>query len=176
VPHVVLRCLYPLSRDFSFALRRAYHLAPMQTAYPESVNEKIGKVMTGAFFTALAAFSFGVYLAGTIRHVDGFYLVGTVFWGALPIFGMSWTRRAVPSLLTAKYTTSEMAKRSARQLVLFCLCFALNSVTFGLEVMGAIRYSSDGFYLFSACFLGILTCVWFFCVHGEARRLTSTLV
>jgi hypothetical protein len=176
VPHVVLRCLYPLSRDVSFALHRTYRLATIQTAYAESVNEKIGKVMTDAFFAALAAFLFGVCLAGTIKHVDGFYLVGTAFWGALPIFGMFWTRRAVRSLLTAKYTTSEMAKRSARQLVLFCLCFALNSVTFGLEVMAAIRYSSDGLYLFSACFLGILTWVWFFRVHGEARRLTTALV
>ena len=144
----------------------------MQTAYPESVNEKIGKVMADAFFTALAAFLFGVCLAGTKKHDDGFSLLGTVFWGALPIFGMFWTRRAVRSVLSAKYTTSEMAKRSARQLVLFCLCFALNSVAFGLELVGAIRYSSDGLYLFSACFLGILTFVWFFCVHRDARPVS----
>jgi hypothetical protein len=152
-----------------------YHIAIMQAAYAESVNDKIGKVMADAVFTALVAFLFGVFLAGTIKKIDGFPLAATVFCGASAIFGIFWTRRAVQRLLTAKYTTSEMAKRGARQLVLFCVCFAVNSVTFGFAVMAAL-HSSDGFYAFSACWWGTLSCVWFYCVHREARRLTSALV
>jgi hypothetical protein len=153
-----------------------YHVAIMHAGYIESVNEKIGKVMADAFFTALLAFVFGVFLAGTIKKIDGFPLAETVLCGAFAIFGMFWTRRAVQRLLTAKYTTSEIAKRNARQLVVFCLSFAVNSVSFGLYVMAALHHSSDGFYLFSAFVFGILSCVWFYCVHRQAIRLTSALV
>jgi hypothetical protein len=153
-----------------------YHAGIMHAAYTGSVNEKIGKVMADAVFTALVAFLFGVFLAGTIKKIDGVPVAATVFCGASAIFGIFWTRRALQRLLTVKYTMSETAKRSARQLAVFCFSFAVNSVTFGLEVMGAVHYSSDGFYLFSACVLGILTCVWFYCVHQQARRLTSALV
>src|SRR5271156_1537329 len=107
-----------------------YHVATMQAPYTESVDEKIGKIMADAFFTALVAFLFGLSLTGTITRFDGDYIAGSICFGALVIFGIFWTRRAVQRLLTAKYTTSEMAKRGARQLVLFCVCFAVNSVTF----------------------------------------------
>jgi len=153
-----------------------YHVATMQAPYTESVNEKIGKIMADAFFTALVAFLFGLCLTGTIKRFDGDYLAGSICFGALVIFGIFWTRRAVQRLLTAKYTTSETAKRSARQLVAYCIAFVASSATFGLEVMGAWRYSSDGFYSFSAVIFGIITCVWFFNVYRGARRLTSTLV
>jgi hypothetical protein len=148
----------------------------MQAAYTESLNEKIGKVMPDTFFTALVAFLFGVFFVGTMKKIDGFPLAGTVFCGSFAIFGVFWTRRAVQRLLTAKYTTSGTAKRSARQLVKFCLGFALNSVSFGLYVMDAWHYSSDGYYLFSAFVLGILSCALFYGVRREARRLTSALV
>jgi hypothetical protein len=153
-----------------------YHVAIMQPAYTELINEKVSKVMADAFYTAIAGFLFGVCLAGTIKKVDGFPLVSAVCSGAFVIFGVCWTWRAVQRLLTAKYTTSDTAKRSARQLVAYCIVFVVSSVTFGIEVMAALRISSDGFYLFSAVFWGFLTCIWFYNLRRGARRLTSALV
>ncbi len=147
----------------------------MQSAYTESVNEKIGKVMADAYYTALAAFLCGLCLTGTIKRFDGPYLAATVCMGAFVLFGVRWTQRAVRRLLTAGYTTSEAAKRSARQLVGYCVVFAINSLTFGSEVMAAL-HSSDGFYSYNALLWGILSCVWFYSVRRQAGRLTSALV
>jgi hypothetical protein len=149
-----------------------YYIAIMKAAYRESVNEKIGKVMADAFFTSLVAFFFGLCVAGTIKRFDGEYFAGSICTGALVIFGIFWTRRAVRRVLTAKYTTSETAKRSARQLVAYCIAFVASTATFGLEVMAAL-HSPDGFYSFSAVMFGIIACVSFFNVYRGARRLTS---
>jgi hypothetical protein len=147
----------------------------MQAAYPQSVSEKIGKVMADAFYTALAAFVFGVCVAGTIKRMEGAFFGGTIFSGGFVIFGVLWTRHAIGRLLTAKYTTSEAAKRSARQLVGYCVAFAMTSFSFGLEVMGALR-SSDAYYTFSAFAWGIISCIWFYGIYRQAKRLTSALV
>jgi multisubunit Na+/H+ antiporter MnhB subunit len=152
-----------------------YHIAIMHATRIESVKEKVGKVMADAFYTALAAFIFGMCVAGIIKRFDGAFLGGAVCSGAFVIFGLYWTWRAVQRLLTAKYTTSDTAKRGARQLVGYCVAFAFASVSFGLEVMAAL-HSSDGYYTFSAFALGILSCIWFYGVHRQARRLISALV
>jgi hypothetical protein len=165
-----------MSPRLSFLSREICHIAIMQAVDTELVSEKIGKVMADDFFTALAAFLFGRCLAGTIKRFDADYLAGSICSGVFVIFGIFWTGRAVQRLLTAKYTTSETAKRSARQLVAYCIAFVASSATFGLEVMGGWRQSSDGFYSFSAGILGIITCAWFLNVYRGARRLTSALV
>lgn len=152
-----------------------YHIVIMQAVYTESVNEKIGKVMADAFYAALAAFIFGICLAGIIKRLGGAFLGGAVCSGAFVIFGLYWTWRAVQRLLTAKYTTSDTAKPSARQLMGYCVAFAFASVSFGLEVMAAL-HSSDGFYTYSAFAWGIISCILFYGVYRQARRLTSALV
>ena len=153
-----------------------YPIAIMQPRYTESVSEKIGKAMADAYYTALAAFLCGLCLAGTIKRFDGPYLAATMCTGAFVLFGVFWTQRAVRRLLSAKYTTSETAKPSARQLVGFTIGFAVNSVTLGVAVKAATLHPSDGFYPFEIFVFAILCCVWFYCVHREARRLTSALV
>ena len=158
-----------------FLLHEMYHVAIMQAEYTESVNENIRKVMAHAFFTALVAFAFGLCLAGAMKRFDGPFLGSALLLGTFVILGIFWTQRAVRRVLTPKYTTSETAKRSARQLVAYCVAFVASSATFGLEVMGVWRYSSDRYYSFSAVVFGIITCVWFFNVYRGARRLTSDL-
>jgi len=158
-----------------FWARGMYHIAIMQASYTESVNDKIGKAMADAFYTALAAFLFGMCLAGIMKRLDGAFLGGAVCSGAFVIFGLYWTWRAVQRLLTAKYATSETAKRSVRQLMGYCVAFAFASLSFGLEVMAAL-HSSDGFYAYSAFAWGIISCIWFYGVYRQARRLTSALV
>jgi hypothetical protein len=173
---LVWRYFYPAGRDLLFLPLGMYPIAIVQAAYTESVSEKISKAMADAFYTALAAFLIGVCLAGSMKRIDGFPMAGAVFCGAFAIFEIVWTRRAVQRLLTAKYTTSEAANRSARQLLLFCVGFASNSATFGAAVMRAGHGSYGGSYSFSKFVFAIVTCVSFFSVHREARRLTSALV
>jgi hypothetical protein len=158
-----------------FLLHEMYHVAIMQAEYTESVNENIRKVMAHAFFTALVAFAFGLCLAGAMKRFDGPFLGSAVLLGTFVILGIFWTQRAVRRVLTPKYTTSETAKRSARNLVAYCIAFVASTATFGLEMMAAL-HSPDGFYSFSAVMFGIITCVSFFNVYRGARRLTSDLV
>src|SRR5271154_86609 len=115
------------SARLSFLPRGMYHIAIMQAVYTESVNDKIGKVMADAFYTALAAFLLGVCLAGIIKRLDGAFLGGAVCSGAFVVFGLYWTLRAVHRLLTEKYTPSHTAKRSGRQLMGYCVAFAFAS-------------------------------------------------
>jgi hypothetical protein len=152
-----------------------FHIARMHAAYIESVNEKIGKVMADAMCATLATCLFGFCLGGT-KNFDGASLAGTVFLGAFVIFGVLWTGRAVRRLLSAKYTTSEFAQQSARQLVLCCLCFAMSVATFGIAVKAAMLHPTDGFYPFHVLVVGSLACVQFYAVYREAKRLTSALV
>jgi hypothetical protein len=163
------------SGKIPFSPRGMYHSGIMQAAYTESVQEKISKALADAYYTALAAFLCGLCLTGTIKRFDGPYLAATLCTGAFALFGVFWTQRAVRRLLTAKYTTSDAAKRSARQLVAYCVTFAVTSLTFGSEVMAAL-HSPDGFYAFSALCWGAASCVWIYCVHRGARRLTTALV
>jgi hypothetical protein len=148
----------------------------MLAANLEAVKGEIGKVMAPAFLAALAAFLSGLCLSGSIKQFHSPFFSISVFCGAFTIFVIFWTRRTVRGLITAKYSTSKTAKRSARQYVAFCICFALNSFTFGLDAAAPIRISSDGFSSYSAVFFGVLTCIWALCVRREARRLTSALV
>jgi hypothetical protein len=153
-----------------------YHIAIVQATYLESESQRIGKVMADAFYSALAAFVIGVCLGGTMKEFDGGSLAGTVFLGAFVIFAVFWTRRAVRRLLSAKYTTSEFAKRSGRQWVLFCLCFTMSAAAFGIAVKAVTLHPSDGFYPFPVLVFGSLACVQFYAVYREARRLTSALL
>jgi hypothetical protein len=158
-----------------FSARGMYHIAIVQAGYIESVNERVGKVMADAFYTALVAFIFGMCLAGVIKRFDGTFLGAAVCSGVFVIFGVFLTWRAVQRLLTAKYTTSDAAKRSAGQLMAYCVALAFASVIFGLEVIAAL-HSSDGFYTFSAFAWGGISCIWFYGVYRQGRRLTSALV
>jgi hypothetical protein len=75
-------------------------------------------------WTALAAFVFGLCLGRTlITQFDSLYSTGIVLSGALLIFVLIRTRRAVRPLATAKHTTSETAKKSARQFLASCIFF-----------------------------------------------------
>jgi hypothetical protein len=131
--------------------------------------------MADGLYTALAACLFGFCLGGT-KNFDRASLAGTVFLEAFVIFGVLWTGRTVRRLRGAKYTTGEFAQQSARQLVLFCLCFALGVATFGIAVKAATLQPSDGFYPFHVLVVASLACVQFYAVFREAKRLTSALV
>jgi hypothetical protein len=80
--------------------------------------------MVDAFWAALMAFVFGLRLGHTLKkHFDSLYFPGMVLSGALLIFALFWTSRAVRPLATAKHTTSETAKKSARQFLASCIFF-----------------------------------------------------
>jgi hypothetical protein len=144
-------------------------------SYRDAVEKKGGKVMADAFYTALAAFIFGMYLARTIKQYDRLKLAGCVFLGAFVIFGVFWTRHAVRRLTSARFTTSASVKRSARQVVVFCIAVAATSLTLGLEVKVMLN-SPDNYYVFSSVSYGLMTALWVFCFHREVKRLTSFLV
>jgi|GEM_PF-1871345 hypothetical protein len=153
-----------------------YYNVIMPAANPEAVSEKWGKVTADAFYAAFSAFLFGVCLAGTIRQFDSLYFSGALVCGAFAILAVWRTQHAIRRLTTAKYTTSDSARRSARQLSLFCICFAVSSMTFGAEMTAAVRNSSDVYYSYGAVFWALISGVWIFCVRREARRLASALV
>jgi hypothetical protein len=153
-----------------------YHSATMQTAYQQSVREKIGKVMADAFYTALAAFLLGLCVAGAIKRFDTGYFAGAVFCGPLVAFAAFRTRGAIQRLLTAKYTLSETAKKNASQVKLWCFLLAAYSFLCGHELMASFIRSNDSFYPFAAFFFyGALTALSIYLLRREARLLTSAL-
>ena len=131
-----------------------------------------GKLMVDAFWAALMAFVFGLCLGHTvIKHFDRLYSTGMVLSGALLIFVLFWTSRAVRPLATAKHSTSETAKKSARQFLVSCICFSMITSTFGVGVSGFIWYFSDYVRTFGVVWWGGLTCVAIFIVRRDAKRL-----
>jgi hypothetical protein len=67
---------------------------------------------------------FGLCLGRTlITQFDSIYSTGIVLPGALLIFVLIRTSRAVRPLATAKHTTSETAKKSARQFLAACIFY-----------------------------------------------------
>jgi Na+/melibiose symporter-like transporter len=138
------------------------------------INSITGKLLVDAFWAALVAFVFGLCLGRTlIKQFDSLYFTGMVFSGALLIFVLFWTRRAVRPSATAKHSTSETAKKSARQFLASCIFFTMISATFGVAVSSVVWYSSDFIRTFGVVWFAGLTCVAILCVRRDAKRVTD---
>jgi magnesium-transporting ATPase (P-type) len=139
-------------------------------------NSLAGKLLVDALWAALVAFVFGLCLGRTsIKQFDSRYFTGMVLSGALLIFALFWTHRAVRPLATAKHSTSEIAKKSARQFLWSCIFFTVISATFGVAVSGIVWYSSDFIRTFGVVWWAVLTCVAIFCVRRDAKRVTDAV-
>jgi hypothetical protein len=157
-------------------------LAECTAGWPEKgtkmgrMNFLTGKLLVDAFGTALLAFVFGLCLGRSlIKRFDSLYFTGMVLSGALLIFALLWTRRAIRPLATAKHSTSETAKRSARQFLASCIFFTVISATLGIAVSGIVWYSSDFIRTFGVVWWAGLTCVAILCVRRDAKRLTDAV-
>lgn len=95
-----------------------------------------------------------------------------VLSGALLIFALFRTRRAVRPLATAKHSTSETPKKSARQFLASCIFFTMISSTFGVAVSGVVWYSTGFIRTFGVVWWAGLTCVAIFIVRRDAKRVT----
>src|SRR5260370_31459723 len=140
------------------------------------INSITGKLLVDAFGAALMAFVFGLCLGHTlIKQFDSLYFTGMVLSGALLIFVLFWTRRAVRPLDTAKHSTSETARKSARQFPASCFFFTVITATFGVAASGVVWYSSDFIRTFGViCFAG-LTRVALLCVRRDATRVKDAV-
>jgi len=138
------------------------------------INSITGKLLVDAIWAALAAFVLGLCLGHTfIKQFDSLYLTGTVLSGALLIFVLFWTRRAVRPLATAKHSTSEAAKTSARQFLASCIVFSMISATFGIAVSGIVWYASDFIRTFGVVWWAGPSCVAIFCVRRETDAVVE---
>jgi hypothetical protein len=140
------------------------------------INSITGKLLVDALWAALVAFAFGLCLGRTlIKHFESLYFTGLVLSGALLIFALSRTRRAVRPLAAAEHSTSEPVKKSVRQFLASCLCFTIISSTFGVAVAGVAWYSSDFIRTFGVVWWAGLTCVGIFCVRRDAKRVANQM-
>jgi hypothetical protein len=134
------------------------------------INSITRKLLFDAFWAALAAFVFGLCLGHTlIKHFDGLYFTGVVLSGALLIFALFWTRRAVRPLATVT------AKQSARQFLVSCIFFSMISSTFGIQVSGMVWYGSDFIRTFGVVCWAVFMCAAIYCIHRDAKRLTDAV-
>jgi hypothetical protein len=127
-----------------------------------------GKVLADACWAALVAFLFGLCFGGTLITQDRLYSTGMILSGVFLLFALFWTGRTARRL-----TTSETAKKCARQFLASCIYFSMLSSTFGIAVSGVIWYSADFIRTFGAVWFGLLTCVAIFPVRRDAKRLND---
>jgi hypothetical protein len=140
------------------------------------INSITRKLLVDALSAALMAFVFGLCLGRTlIKQFDSLYFTGMVLSGALLIFVLFWTRRAVRPLATAKHSTIETARKSARQFLASCFFFTVITATFGVAVSGVVWYSSDFIRTFGVVWFAGLTCVAISCVRRDAKRFTDAV-
>ena len=86
------------------------------------INATTGKLLVDALGAAVVAFCAWSVPRTLIRHFDRLYFSGMVLSGALLMFVLFSTRRAVRPLATAaKHSTSDTAKKSARQVLASCV-------------------------------------------------------
>jgi hypothetical protein len=131
------------------------------------------KLLVDASWAALAAFVFGLCLAHTlIKHFDGLYGTGVVVSGALLIFVLLWTRRALRALGTAQ---NEAAKQSARTFLASCVFFSMLAANEGIAVSAVMWVSSDFIRTFGVVFYAGLMCAGVYCVRRDAKRVTDSV-